>query len=327
MTGDPQPADLADRIRAGETRALARAISLVENDDPQAREVVRLLYPATGSAHVVALTGSPGAGKSTLISALVAHVRRRGLTVGVITVDPSSPFTRGALLGDRIRLAEHFGDPEVFIRSMGTRGHSGGLSEAALEAVLVLDAAGKDVVFVETVGAGQNDVGVMRVADTIVLALVPGSGDTVQALKAGIMEIPDVIAVSRLDHPLAAATRSDLRSVLSLGPAPSPPVVLTEAVRGEGIEELWAAISSCRDGRVADGGLEERRRANLAAEVLAVASARARRHLENAVADDPKLRALLDQVHDRALDPLTAVHEILREVFHVDELQDDSDAR
>lgn len=318
-------ADLATRVKDGETRALAKAISVVENDAPGSRELVRLLYPATGRAHVVALTGPPGVGKSTLISALIGQVRRAGSTVGVIAVDPSSPFTQGALLGDRIRLSKHLGDPEVFVRSMATRGHPGGLAEAALEAVLVLDAAGKDFVFVETVGVGQNEIGVTQIADTIVLALTPGSGDSVQALKAGLMEIPDVIAINRLDHPLAQTMRTELRGVLALGPDAAPPIVLTEAIRGDGAEELWAAIASHREALASGGLLEDRRRDRIAAEVLSVASARARRHLENALADDPKLRDLLGRVRDRTLDPLTAVHEILREVLHVEE--DDPDPR
>src|SRR5207249_2928652 len=189
-------ATLVDGVRAGEARALARAISLVEDSDPAANELVRELYPQTGHAYAVGLTGPPGVGKSSLASALIRHVRAAGATVGMISVDPSSPFTQGALLGDRIRLTDHFLDPGVFIRSMGTRGHLGGLTEAALQAMLVLDAAGKDVVFVETVGAGQSEIEVIGIADTVLLVLMPGSGDSVQALKAGIMEIPDVIAVN-----------------------------------------------------------------------------------------------------------------------------------
>jgi LAO/AO transport system kinase len=233
----------------------------------------------------------------------------------VISVDPSSPFTQGALLGDRIRLADHFLDPGVFIRSMGTRGHAGGLAEATLQALLVLDAAGKDVVFLETVGTGQSDIGVLSIADTVVLALQPGSGDSVQALKAGIMEIPDVIAVNKCEHPLARTTATDVRQVLALGPRETvkPPVVLTDALAGIGIGQLWDAVEA---HRVA-GGLEERRRRNLAAEVFAVASARARRHLEAAVAEDPELARLLEQVERRELDPLSAVRAILHQVFHL----------
>ena len=194
MRGNWTRATLLAGVRSGDRRALARAITLVENSDPLAYELVRDLYPETGNAYAVGITGPPGVGKSSLISALVRHVRGEERSVGVISVDPSSPFSHGALLGDRIRLSDHFLDPEVFIRSMGTRGHLGGLAEATLQALLVLDAAGKDLVFVETVGAGQGEVEVIGIADTVVLVLMPGSGDSVQALKAGIMEIPDVIA-------------------------------------------------------------------------------------------------------------------------------------
>ena len=318
--------ELASSVEAGETRALARAISLVEDGEPAARELVRLLFPRTGRAHVVGFTGAPGVGKSSLISALVAQVRARDLTAGVVSVDPTSAFSQGALLGDRIRLAEHFLDPDVFIRSMGTRGHAGGLSETTLQAVLVLDAAGKDVVFVETVGTGQNEIGVLSIADTVVLALMPGSGDSIQALKAGIMEIPDVIAINKLDHPLTAALEADVRQTLALGSGEVPPMVRTEALRGEGVEELWSAIEAHKAGLEASGRLAERRSANLAAEVFAVASARARRHLQNAVAEDPELLRLLDEVRRRELDPVSAVHEILRKVFHIDD-EDSPDAR
>ena len=207
---------LAAGVRAGDTRALARAITLVENSDPLAYEVVRDLYPETGRAYTIGVTGPPGVGKSTLIGALVRHVRERELSVGVISVDPSSPFTHGALLGDRIRLADHFLDPGVFIRSMGTRGHLGGIAESTLQAMLVLDAGGKDVIFLETVGAGQSEVEVIGVADTVLLVLMPGSGDSVQALKAGIMEIPDVIAVNKSDHPAAKTMLNEVRSILAL---------------------------------------------------------------------------------------------------------------
>jgi LAO/AO transport system kinase len=332
-TGAPAPVSgrrdwsaeqLAAGVRAGEPRALARAISLVEDADPAAYELVRSLYPHTGHAYAVGLTGPPGAGKSTLASGLVAHLRPAGHTVGVISVDPSSPFTHGALLGDRIRLAEHFLDPGVFIRSMGTRGHGGGLAEATLQALLVLDASGKDVVLLETVGTGQSEVGVSSVADTVVLVLMPGSGDSIQALKAGIMEIPDVIVVNKRDHPLAPTMVNELRQVLGLGPrgAWKPPVVLTEALSGEGVDALWARIEEHRTHLESAELLEERRRRHLAAEVFAVASARARRHLEQAVAGEPELRRLLDQVERRELDPLTAVDAILRLVFHLGDEND-----
>jgi LAO/AO transport system kinase len=310
---------LAAGVRAGDRRALARAITLVENSEPLAYDLVRDLYPETGRAYAVGITGPPGVGKSTLIGALVRHVRAEDRSVGVISVDPSSPFSQGALLGDRIRLSDHFLDPEVFIRSMGTRGHMGGLAEATLQAMLVLDASGKDLVFLETVGAGQGEVAVITIADTVVLVLMPGSGDSIQALKAGIMEIPDVIAINKMDHPAAETMLNEVRSVLSLDKESAwrPPIVLTEASSGENVPELWTKIEEHRAFLEADGRLEEQRRHKLAGEVFAVASARAKSHLEAAVADDPELRRLLDEVERRELDPLSAVREIMRRVFKV----------
>ena len=306
-------------VRSGDRRALARAITLVENGDPLAYELLSDLYPDTGRAYAIGITGPPGVGKSSLISALIRLVRAQGNGVGVISVDPSSPFTQGALLGDRIRLTDHFLDPEVFIRSMGTRGHLGGLAETTLQALLVLDAAQKDVVFLETVGTGQSEVGVLAIADTVVLALMPGSGDSIQALKAGIMEIPDVIAINKMDHPMAKTMLNEVRQVLALGPKDGwrPPIVLTEAVRGEGVEALWEKIREHRAWLESEGELERRRRRNLAQEVFRVASTRARRHLEETVRDDAELRRLLDEVQSRDLDPLTAVREIMEKVFHV----------
>ena len=315
---------LAAGVRAGDRLALARAITLVENSDPLAYDLVRDLYPDTGRAYAVGVTGPPGVGKSSLISALVRHVRGLGRTVGVISIDPSSPFTQGALLGDRIRLSDHFLDEDVFIRSMGTRGHLGGLAEAALQATLVLDAAGKDLVFLETVGAGQSEIEVIGVADTVLLVLMPGSGDSVQALKAGIMEIPDVIAVNKLDHPAAKTMVNEVRSILTLDRERDwrPPIVLTEAVRGENIEKLWAEVERHRAHLDETGRLEERRRDNLRGEVFALASARAKEHLVREVSGDAELERLLDEVHGRRLDPLTAVREILLRVFRIPDSKD-----
>jgi LAO/AO transport system kinase len=312
---------LAAGVRSGDRRAVARAITLVENSEPLAYDLVRDLYPETGGAYAVGVTGPPGVGKSSLISALVRHVREQGRSVGVISVDPSSPFSQGALLGDRIRLADHFLDPEVFIRSMGSRGHQGGLAEATLQALLLLDAAGKELVFLETVGTGQGEVEVIGIADTVVLVLMPGSGDSIQALKAGIMEIPDVIAINKMDHPAAKTMLNEVRSVLSLDKERpwKPPIVLTEAMRGENVDTLWEQVEAHRAFLESEGLLEQRRREKLAGEVFAVASARAKAHLERAVADDEALRRLLDEVQSRKLDPLTAVREIMREVFKLED--------
>jgi len=311
---------LAAAVRAGDRGALARAITLVESSDPLAYELVRDLYPSTGRAYSIGVTGPPGVGKSSLIGALLRHIRPLERTVGVVSVDPSSPFSKGALLGDRIRLVDHFLDPGVFIRSMSTRGHMGGLAEATLQALLLLDASGKDIVFIETVGTGQSEIEVIGVVDTVVLVLMPGSGDSIQALKAGIMEIPDVIAINKLDHPAARTMLTEVRSVLSLDHdrAWKVPIVLTEAHRGENVPELWEEVEKHRAYLEREGLLDERRRKNLAGEVFAVASARAKAHLQQAVADDPELRRLLEEVQRRELDPLSAVREIMEKVFRID---------
>ncbi|MFN8174099.1 MAG: methylmalonyl Co-A mutase-associated GTPase MeaB [Solirubrobacteraceae bacterium] len=304
---------LAERLLAGDRRALARGISLVEDDDPAGWELVREVYPRTGRAAVIGFTGPPGVGKSTLLGALTATERERERTVGVLSIDPSSPFTRGALLGDRIRLSDHFLDPGVFIRSMASRGALGGLSEAALQAALLMDAAGRDLVLLETVGVGQGEVDIIDHADTIVLVLMPGSGDSIQALKAGVMEIPDVIVVNKADHPLTETMVREVRAVLALGPQEGwrPPVLTTEAVCGEGVPELASALDSHREWLRAEGTLAQRRRRNLMNEVLAIAASRMRRGLEASVAGDAGVAALLDDVVARRIDPATAAARVL----------------
>jgi LAO/AO transport system kinase len=304
------PAELASGVRAGDKLALARALSLVERGGDEAEELVRDLYPDTGGAYRIGITGPPGVGKSTLIAALVRHVRELGKSVGVVSVDPSSPFTKGALLGDRIRLSEHFLDPEVFIRSMGTRGHSGGLAEATLETLLVLDAGGHELLFVETAGVGQSEVAVAGIADTVVLVLMPGSGDSVQALKAGLMEIPDVIALNKSDHVTAAVALAELRQALSLGAEAGPPIVSTRASDGNGVDLLWQTIEQHRSALEESGRLELRRRENLRRELLNLAVSRVRRELEQASAADPKLDELISAVAEKRLDPLSAVREL-----------------
>jgi LAO/AO transport system kinase len=271
------------------------------------------VYPHTGSAAVVGFTGAPGAGKSTLMGALIRLARARDRQVGVLSIDPSSPFRGGALLGDRIRLSEHFLDPGVFIRSMATRGALGGLAEAALQTALLMDASGKDDVYLETVGVGQAEVDVIDHADSVVLVLMPGSGDSVQALKAGVMEIPDVIVVNKADHPLTDTMVREVRGVLSLAPHEGwrVPIVKTEAVRGEGVEELAARLAEHREWVEGEGLLAERRRRNLRNEVLGLATVRLRRALEASVREDDEVQELLDEVVARRLDPASAARAIL----------------
>jgi LAO/AO transport system kinase len=304
---------LAQRLLDGDKRALARAITLVESDDPAGWELVREVYPHTGKAAIVGLTGAPGAGKSTLIGALTKLRREQDREIAVLSIDPSSPFTHGALLGDRIRLTDHFLDPGVFIRSMANRGALGGLSEAALQAALLMDAAGKDDVFLETVGVGQAEVDIIDHADTIVLVLMPGSGDSIQALKAGVMEIPDIIVVNKADHPLTDTMVREIRGVLSLAPQRGwrVPIIKTQAHKGEGVAELVAKLDEHRQFITDEGTLSERRRRNLRSEVVAICTFRLRRRLEEQLDADTTFAELLDEVVSRKLDPATAASRIL----------------
>jgi LAO/AO transport system kinase len=312
--------ELVTGVLAGDRRALARAITLVEDGSAEAEALVREVYPRTGRAASIGVTGPPGVGKSSLVSALVAEVRGRERSVGVLSVDPSSPFSRGALLGDRIRLSDHFLDPDVYIRSMGTRGHLGGLAEATLQALLLVDASGKDVVFLETVGTGQSEVEVIGIADVVLLVLMPGSGDAVQALKAGIMEIPDVIVVNKMDHPAARTMLQEVRSIVALDPDRErrPRILLTDALRAEGVPELWEALEGRRADLAARGELERRRERNLSGEVETLAVARLRERVRAAMATDRGVREAVEGVTRRQIDPLTAVSLVVERVTEAD---------
>src|SRR4051795_7741143 len=285
---------LAERLMAGDRRALARGITLVESDDPAGWELVREIYPHTGRAAIVGLTGAPGSGKSTLIGALTKLRREVDRQVAVLSIDPSSPFTQGALLGDRIRLTEHFLDPGVFIRSMANRGALGGLSEASLQAALLMDAPGRAAVFPEPAGVGQAEVDIIDHADTVLLVLMPGGGDSVQALKAGIMEIPDIIVVNKSDHPMTQTMVREIRGVLSLAPQGpwKVPIVQTEATEGKGVDELVEKLLEHRAHIEEAGTLAERRRRNLRSEVLALATGRIRRQLEKRLEHDESFQKL-----------------------------------
>ncbi|MDT7578778.1 MAG: GTPase [Pseudonocardiales bacterium] len=309
-------ADLVARARRGEPRAVARLISLVETDTAsgraQLREVAAALAPHAGRAHVVGLTGPPGVGKSTSTSALVTALRRRGRRVGVLAVDPSSPFSGGALLGDRVRMAEHATDDGVFIRSMASRGHLGGLSWSTPQALRVLDAAGCDVVLIETVGVGQSEIEVVALADTTVVLLAPGMGDGVQAAKAGILEVADVLVVNKADRDGASRTVRDIEDAIAMGADEASagwrrPVVRTVAVRGEGLDELVAALDAHRTWLDGSGERARRRRARAAAEIEAVAVERVRRR----IGDMRATGALADRVVAGELDPYRAADELL----------------
>jgi len=306
--------DLVARAREGQPRAVARLISFVEDASPLLREVTAALAPYAGRAHVIGITGAPGVGKSTSTSAIVSRLRERDLRVGVLAVDPSSPFTGGALLGDRVRMQEHATDPKVYIRSMASRGHLGGLSWATPQAVRVLDAAGCDVVLVETVGVGQSEVEIAGAADTTIVLLAPGMGDGVQAAKAGILEIGDLFVVNKADRDGAEATLRELRHMLTLGSGPrsgpaddpwKPAVLKTIAARGEGSEEVVEALMAHRDWLERTGELAVRRRARAAAEVEAIAFEVLRQRIGDLHGDN-RLEALADRVAGGSLDPYAA---------------------
>ncbi|WP_020136537.1 methylmalonyl Co-A mutase-associated GTPase MeaB [Streptomyces sp. 351MFTsu5.1] len=301
--------------REGRPRAVARLISLVEGASPQLREVMQNLAPLTGNAYVVGLTGSPGVGKSTSTSALVSAYRKQDRRVGVLAVDPSSPFSGGALLGDRVRMSEHASDPGVYIRSMATRGHLGGLAWSAPQAIRVLDAAGCDVILVETVGVGQSEVEIASQADTSVVLLAPGMGDGIQAAKAGILEIGDVYVVNKADRDGADATARELNHMLGLGESRAPgdwrpPIVKTVASRAEGVDEVVEALEKHRAWMEEHGVLAERRRARAAHEVEAIALTALRERIGD-LRGDRRLDALAERIVSGELDPYRAADELV----------------
>ncbi|MEX2968796.1 LAO/AO transport system kinase [Streptomyces sp. 2333.5] len=306
---------LVEQARQGRPRAVARLISLVEGASPELREVMAALAPLTGNAYVVGLTGSPGVGKSTTTSALVSAYRKTGKRVGVLAVDPSSPFSGGALLGDRVRMSEHASDPGVYIRSMATRGHLGGLAWAAPQAIRVLDAAGCDVVLVETVGVGQSEVEIASQADTSVVLLAPGMGDGIQAAKAGILEIGDVYVVNKADRDGADATARELNHMLGLGESRAPgdwrpPIVKTVAARGEGVDEVVEALEKHRAWMEERGVLAERRRARAAHEVETIAVTALRERIGD-LRGDRRLDALAERIVSGEMDPYRAADSLV----------------
>ena len=305
--------DLLARARSGDKRSIARLVSVVENDEPGAAEAMRELYPTTGRAQTVGITGPPGGGKSTLVNRLAGLYRERAARVAIVAVDPSSPFSGGAILGDRIRMRERFLDAGIFIRSMASRGHAGGLARATARVVNVLDALGTDIVLVETVGVGQEEVDVIRVVDTVCLVTVPGLGDDIQAIKAGVLEIADVLVVNKADRPGADDAARDLAQMLSLAKDRpwKTPIVRTSAQSGDGLPQLVEAIDKHRAWSRESGDHLERRRAAARSEVEALLQEALLRELEGRVGES-RFDAAVTRVADRAIDPYAAVEELLR---------------
>ena len=307
--------DIAERVLSGDRRAVARAISMVEDGAEGLAELSGVLYPRTGSAYTIGLTGSPGVGKSSLAEQVVRTARRLEHTVAVLAIDPTSPFTGGALLGDRLRMQAHATDPGVFIRSMATRGHLGGMALAAPEAIRILDASGKDFVLVETVGVGQAEVEVATAADTTLVVLQPGWGDAVQAAKAGILEIADVFVVNKADREGAGDVVRDLKGMLRMGPRLSwvPPIVKTSTTSGEGIHELWDAVASHREHLEAAGELTGRRRKRILEEVESMVALRLRARTAGLL-DEGAESGLADELEARTIDPYRAAEILLETV-------------
>jgi LAO/AO transport system kinase len=315
MTPDPIT-DLVTRVAAGDARAIARAISLVEDDGDAGRELIAQLYARTGRAFLVGVTGAPGTGKSTLVDRLIAEIRRGAARVGVIAVDPTSPFTGGAVLGDRVRMNAHAGDAGVFIRSMATRGHLGGLARATSDAALVLDAAGHEVVIIETVGVGQDEVDIVSAADVSIVLLVPGAGDDLQAIKAGVMEIGDIFVVNKTDREGADRVVHGVASNLALKTYNAsewkPPILKTEATTGAGVETLWQEVGRFR--RWAEEHQRERRRQRHASRVRDVLAASLLRHVDE-VLPPGEFDRYVEAVASRVRDPYSVAHEILERVL------------
>jgi LAO/AO transport system kinase len=312
--------ELFERLISGDRRAAARIISLVENGEPEAREIVRLLHKHTGRAHIIGITGAPGSGKSTLVSAITQDLRSRGKTVGIIAIDPTSPFTGGALLGDRIRMQDLATDKGVFIRSMGSRGSLGGVARATNDAINILDAFGKDVIIVETVGAGQVEVEIVKLAHTSVVVTMPGGGDEIQAIKAGILEIGDVFVVNKADREDATRTYAELMMMLDLSPrAPGewePPIIKTVAITGEGVPELVDALLSHYEYLKSSNLLEKKEKERIIAEMMEIINQRVIRAVHSALKENGAMTELIHKlVETREIDPHTGARMIIQHLM------------
>jgi len=299
--------EVTDKVLAGDVKTVARLMTDLENKVPEAMKELASLYPHTGKAHIVGITGAPGAGKSTLINAVIRTLREKDMTIGVLAVDPTSPFTGGALLGDRVRMQAHGTDPEVFIRSLATRGGTGGLSRAALSMVHVLDTMGKDIVLVETVGIGQAEIEITKITDTSVLVLAPGWGDTIQLMKAGILEAADIFVVNKANQDGAETLKMELEAMMSA--KHNAPVILTEAIVNQGTDQLAEAIIKHKEILVSSGELEKRRRERARHELIATIESSIRNFVETGMAKD--LERLTDDLVQGRVDPNTAAQEII----------------
>jgi LAO/AO transport system kinase len=309
---------LSDNLLKGDRRALARAITVAETGGSQATELSKRLFGHSSTAHLIGVTGSPGVGKSTLVDALITNIRKAGLTVGVLAIDPTSPFTGGAILGDRIRMQGHTLDRGVFIRSMANRGHVGGVSLATYDAVRMLEASGFNIVIIETVGVGQSELAIAKTADTTILTLMPGSGDDVQAIKSGIMEIGDIYVINKGDLPGASKAYSVIVQSLELTAVNNewrPPVLIASAETGDGTDKVWLAITQHKDFLESSGTLVERRKAKIQAELSEIIAAKAKRNFQEGMSHSGQIQALLQEVLNLSLDPHSAADRLMTELL------------